>query len=253
MDAFAAPAVVDAFAAGVCPQELEELRGALRVASLGFVRDDLVSAGRRFAELLSRSKCHSLSLGQEPTFVLFGPPYASGRYVLLPAGVTDRLGSKRGVDWLDPCRLPHLTVGRFEQGAGRVVGGGDALEWHVAFEPWPTERGLTWSRETRHVVPIRRLVDRMARELVDARCFERPLPCVAYWDEDEYCWVLVDGPGVEVYRAFRHALACHFADLGLTYAFEPWCRRRGVDRIHVTGFLDDSQPAAREVTAGEEV
>ena len=109
---------MDAFAAGVCPQELEDLRGALHVASCGFVGDDLVSAGRRFDEFLARPKCQSLSLGHEPTFVLFGPPYAAGRYVMLPAGVTDRLGSKRGVDWLEPCRLPHLTVGRFERRLG---------------------------------------------------------------------------------------------------------------------------------------
>ena len=124
--------------------QLEVLRGALRVASRDFPDDDLESASRRFLEILTRPKCHSLSLGYVETFVLFGPPYVSGRFVMMPGCVTDRSASRRGVDFLQANHVPHVTVGRFNDGCGVERGGGLHLEWHISSPPvWREDlRGL---------------------------------------------------------------------------------------------------------------
>ena len=233
-DASAAARAVDA-------QELDVLRGALRAASGAFPDDDLESAARRFLEALGRPKCPGFSLGYVETFVLFGPPYASGRFVMLPALVTDRYCSRRGMDCLEPRQTPHVTAGRFREGCGVDRGGGLALEWAVSSPPvWKEDRAiLEWIRDTRFVVPIRKVVNDLAVELAVARCFERPLPCRVYLDEDEWCWVLADGAAVEVYLAFREALLRHFRLLGADYAFEPWCCRGGSDWVHISAFYED--------------
>ena len=248
-DASAAARVVDA-------QQLDVLRGALRAASGAFPDDDLESAARRFLEALGRPKCPGFSLGYAETFVLFGPPYASGRFVMLPALITDRHCSRRGMDLLEPRQTPHVTAGRFREGCGVEHGGGLALEWAVSSPPvWNDERGsLEWIRDCRVRVPIRKVVNDLAVELARARCFERPLPCRAYLDEDECSWVLADGAAVEVYLAFREALVRHFRHLDVDYAFEPWCCRSGSNWVHISTFCEDpvskpsdhASPPARE-------
>ena len=177
------------------PEQLDVLRFALRAASSRIPLDDREDAERVFLQLLARPYSLGLSMGYITTFVLFGPPIADQRFVLFPACVTDRAASWRGTDFLSQQVIPHVTVGTFVEGMGRCFGAGDSLEWHVA-EPFTFEEGTAtpvWSRVTRFIVPIRKVLDVIVQELLRYRCFMRPLPCCVHFDSTRCRWELEGG------------------------------------------------------------
>ena len=231
--AMAIPIRVD----GIESVQLDALRFGLRSASSRMPLDDLEDAERIFLELLARPYCRGLAMGYTATFVLFGPPIVDDRFVLLPACVTDRAASRRGTDFLTEHVFPHVTVGTFVEGMGCCRGAGDALEWHVTWPNYYVEGVSTpvWSRDTRFIVPIRKVLDGIAQELLRHRFFMRPIPCCVHFDSTSCRWELDAGLGLEVCLLLRDAVERYFRRLGAMDAF-----RLFSPPIHITGFYEDS-------------
>ena len=218
-------------------EQLDVLCFGLRAASSRIPLETLEDAERIFLELLPRPYCRGLAMGYTPTYVLFGPPIVDDRYVLLPACVTDRVASRRGTDFLTEHVVPHVTVGMFVEGMGCRVGAGDDLEWRVTWPSYYVEGcpTPTWSRVTRFIVPIHKVVAAIARELLKHRFFARPIPCHVRFDSTICRWELEDGIAVEMIPLLREAVERYFRRLGATDAF-----RLFAAPIHITGFYEDS-------------
>ena len=222
---------------GIESVQLDALRFGLRSASSRMPLDDLEDAQRIFLELLARPYCRRLAMGYTATFVLFGPLIVDDRFVMLPACVTDRAATRRGTDFLTEHVFPHVTVGMFVEGMGCCRGAGDAFEWHVA---WPNfyvagASTPTWSRDTRFIVPIRKVLGVISQELLRHRFFTRPIPCGVHFDSTICRWELDAGLGLEVCLLLREAVERYFRRLGAMEAF-----RLFSPPIHITGFYEDS-------------
>ena len=189
-------------------EALETLRAELSVVNDGIPVDELQDARRRFPAVLERPQSVGLSLRWEDTFVQFGPAIVDERVVMLPSCVTNGTGTSRGGDYLGPLCVPHVTLGKFADGMGRIRAGDDGVEWHVSgpSTPHPQWGTAVWDQSTRHIVPIQQLVDDVSRELLAHRCFERPLPCRVRFESSSCRWVLDEGVAVDVCRVFREVL-----------------------------------------------
>ena len=222
---------------GIEDEQLNVLRFGLRAASSRIPLDSLEDAERMFLELLARPYCRGLAMGYTATFVLFGPPIVDQRFVLLPACVTDRAASRRGTDFLTQHVVPHVTVGMFVEGMGCCVGAGDALEWHVTWPNYYVEGASTptWSRVTRFIVPIQKVLDAIARELLKHRFFTRPIPCCVHFDSTSCRWELDDGIALEMIRLLRAAVERYFRRLDAMSAFQLFS-----PPIHITSFYEAS-------------
>ena len=189
-------------------EALETLRAELSVVNDGIPVDELQDARRRFLAVLERPQSVGLSLRWEDSFVQFGPAIVDERLVMVPSCVTNGTGTSRGGDYLGPLCVPHVTLGKFADGMGRIRAGDDGVEWHVSgpSTPHPQWGTAVWDQSTRHIVPIQQLVDDVSRELLAHRCFERPLPCRVRFESSSCRWVLDEGVAVDVCRVFREVL-----------------------------------------------
>ena len=218
-------------------EQLDALRFGLRAASSRMPLDDLEDAERIFLELLARPYCRGLAMGYISTFVLFGPPIVDQRFVLLPACVTDRAASRRGTDFLTQHVVPHVTIGMFVEGMGCCYGAGEALEWHVTW-PFTYVEGTptpVWSRVTRFIVPIRKVLDVIVQELLQHRCFTRPIACCVHFDSTRCRWELDAGIALEVCVLLREAVQRYFRRLDAMSAFQLFSLP-----IRITSFYEDS-------------
>lgn len=163
----------------------------------------------RYRHVASRPLDGLLQYGFEDLAVQFGPPVASDRYVLLPAVVTNVLGEVRAADRLPPHYVPHLTLGRLEEGGGWPSIARGSTIWSISEAPFMRPGGSTptWSRVVDHEVNVSELL----RELSGSELFEAAsrgaLDADVEFLEDRF--VLRGGAALRFYREVQGAVGAH--------------------------------------------
>ena len=194
-------------------------------------------SGYRLARSLPA--CELLAVGAEPLVVRFGALCVDGEGTfLLPVQLLNRSGTRRVQDWLGADgTFPHLTVGRFAEGGGRVVHGHSRDVVMLVSRPPQREPGhdtLVWDRsgDVVRTIDASFECDRLnesplffeaARDALDAEIFfdhERLDSPRAY---------LVGGAAHELYRGVQRALSERFE---LPYVFDLWAQGEG--RAHIS-------------------
>ena len=183
----------------------------------------LSDALARFRDVFGKSRDALLMYGAEDAFVQFGPLVVAGRYILFPAVVTDRCGSRRARVWLGACSLPHMTVGFFAEGRGWLAGHSRAGRWCVSEPPSrsadPKVTTLVWSKVLLREVDVSRLILDANLELLESGYFDKPQAALIRFDDVEFRCFISGGVALDVYRHVQARLSMDSRGLHVSCCF----------------------------------
>ena len=202
-------------------------------------RSQRQALAERFAQALSLPMCPLLQFGIDDVFVQFGPVVVQHDILMVLAVVVDRYGCRRALDCLAVDEVPHLTIGKLQEGGGWVHNAESRnVVWNVCHAPRsvPDRSTLAWSSTRLFHAELSNLVEAISRAPFLKEASRGPLAVRLVFDYEASRFLLVGGEALRVYRLIQDRVVAYFESHEASHAFHRWAHSDDVENFaaHIT-------------------